>query len=55
MQGERLSQLALQYQPMRKRLTGRPKKRWKDQFLEGVEEYRINKPSEQFKKKMKKK
>jgi hypothetical protein len=34
MQGGRVPKLALIYQPMGKRSTGRPKKSWKDQFLE---------------------
>jgi len=34
MQDGRFPKLALKYQPVGKRSRGRPKKRWKDQFLE---------------------
>jgi hypothetical protein len=34
MQDETPPELALKYQPVGKRNTGHPKKRWKDQFLE---------------------
>jgi hypothetical protein len=51
MQDEELPQLALKYQPVGKRSGGRPKKRLKERFLKRIEEYRINKLSQRFKKK----
>jgi hypothetical protein len=48
---ERLLKLTLKYPPVGIQSTGCPKKRWKDQYWKRVEEYRLNKPSQQFKKK----
>jgi hypothetical protein len=51
MQDGRFPKLALKCQPVGKRSRGRPKKDGKISSSKRVEEYRINKPSQQFRKK----